>query len=75
MQAQAIARVLVNQRYDYQLGHVDDELAGVVAVRDHAHLSHLFVAAKWQGRDFGRLLICRCVSGLVGASLLRKHES
>ena len=37
MQAPAIARVLADQRYDYQLGYVDDELAGVVAVRDHAH--------------------------------------
>ena len=56
MQAPAIARVLADQRYDYQLGYVDDELAGVVAVRDHAHLFHLFVAARWQGRGFGRLL-------------------
>ena len=56
MQVPTIARVLAEQRYDYQLGYVGDELAGVVAVRDHAHLFHLFVAAKWQGRGFGRLL-------------------
>lgn len=56
MQPPAIGRVLTDERYDYQLGHVGDELAGVVAVRDHAHLYHLFVAAKWQGRGFGRLL-------------------
>ena len=56
MHPPAIGRVLTDERYDYQLGHVGDELAGVVAVRDHAHLYHLFVAAKWQGRGFGRLL-------------------
>jgi GNAT superfamily N-acetyltransferase len=56
MQAPAIARVLADERYDYLVGHMEDELAGVVAVRDHAHLYHLFVAAKWQGRGLGRLL-------------------
>lgn len=56
MQTPAIARVSSDERYDYQLGYLGDELAGVVAVRDHAHLYHLFVAAKWQGRGFGRLL-------------------
>ncbi len=56
MQAPAIARVLADERYDYLVGHMEDELAGVVAVRDHAHLYHLFVAAQWQGRGLGRQL-------------------
>lgn len=56
MRPPAIARVLADERYDYHLGYVGDELAGAVAVRDHAHLYHLFVATKWQGRGFGRLL-------------------
>jgi GNAT superfamily N-acetyltransferase len=56
MHTPAIGRVLADDRYDYQLGYVDDELAGVAAVRDHAHLFHLFVATKWQGRGYGRLL-------------------
>ena len=56
MQPPAIARVLLDDRYVYQLGFVDHQLAGAVALRDHAHLYHLFVAARWQGRGFGRLL-------------------
>ena len=56
MQPPAIGRVLADERYDYQLGYVGDELAGVVALRDHAHLYNLFVATKWQGKGLGRLL-------------------
>lgn len=56
MQAPAIARVLADARYDYLLGHVNGELAGVVAVRDHKHLFHMFVASTWQGRGFGKRL-------------------
>ena len=56
MQAPAIARVLADERYDYLVGYMKHELAGVVAVRDHAHLYHLFVAVQWQGRGLGRLL-------------------
>lgn len=33
-----------------------EQLAGVVAMRDNAHLHHLFVAPTFQGRGLGRLL-------------------
>jgi ribosomal protein S18 acetylase RimI-like enzyme len=33
------------------------ELVGVVLVRDHWNLCHLFVAPDWQGRGIGRMML------------------
>ncbi|MES2933907.1 MAG: GNAT family N-acetyltransferase [Pseudomonadota bacterium] len=41
---------------DYFVGKVDDQLAGVVALRDQTHLYHLFVAPDFQNRGYSRQL-------------------
>lgn len=56
LQASAIAVCLGDSRYRYQLGWLDGQLAGVVAVRDGSHLFHLFVARALHGRGLGRQL-------------------
>jgi GNAT superfamily N-acetyltransferase len=40
----------------YYVGLVDQQLAGVVAMRDGAHLYHLFVRPAFQGQGLGRAL-------------------
>jgi ribosomal protein S18 acetylase RimI-like enzyme len=47
---EAIASYIVDERYNYFVAIVDQDLAGVVAVRDNAHLFHLFVASRFQRR-------------------------
>lgn len=44
------------QNYDYQLAHDGDVLAGVVAVRDNAHLFNLYVGSPWHGQGIGKAL-------------------
>lgn len=39
----AIENYLSQEKYQYQIAHLDGELAGVVAMRDNTHLFHLFV--------------------------------
>ena len=39
----AIENYLSQEKYQYQLAHLDGQLAGVVAMRDNTHLFHLFV--------------------------------
>lgn len=56
LRASAIAACLADSRYRYQLGWLDGQLAGVVAVRDGSHLFHLFVARALHGRGLGRQL-------------------
>lgn len=40
----------------YQVAIVDDELAGVVSVRDNTHLFQLYVAERFHGRGVARAL-------------------
>ena len=39
----AMEGYLSDLKYHYQIAHLDGALAGVVAMRDHTHLFHLFV--------------------------------
>jgi len=53
---EAIQQTITAPNFLYNIGLVDDQLAGVVAVRDNTHLYHLFVGQAFQGRGFSRLL-------------------
>ncbi|MFP5390283.1 MAG: GNAT family N-acetyltransferase [Gammaproteobacteria bacterium] len=52
----AVAALIANPAYRYLTGWVDGELGGVVAMRDHAHLYHLFVAERFHGRGYASRL-------------------
>ena len=52
----AIAGYVLDERYHYQVGWLDGQLAGVVAVRDGSHLFHLFVARALHGQGLARQL-------------------
>src|SRR5574341_1472517 len=43
--------------FRYHVMLINDELVGVVGIRDNAHLYHLFVAKAFQGQGFGRRLL------------------
>lgn len=47
---------LQSTQFDYFIATYQDQLAGVVALRDNSHLYHLFVAPEFHGRGFGRQL-------------------
>lgn len=53
---EAIAESLAGGRFRYHLAEVDGALVGVVGVRDHSHLFHLFVAESFHRRGIGRRL-------------------
>lgn len=46
----AIARKLADERFRYHVAEIEGALAGVIGVRDAAHLYHLFVAEPFRGR-------------------------
>lgn len=52
----AIREALEGDRYRYHVAEVDGVLAGVVGVRDGAHLYHLFVAEPFHGRGIAARL-------------------
>ncbi|NEO25760.1 MAG: GNAT family N-acetyltransferase [Kamptonema sp. SIO4C4] len=52
----AIQRYISNPRYAYFAGWLDNQLAGVIAIRNHQHLFHLFVAPPLQGQGIARQL-------------------
>ncbi|MGY4827677.1 GNAT family N-acetyltransferase [Sphaerotilaceae bacterium SBD11-9] len=54
--AQATLRNLSAGNFAYHVARAGGELAGVVALRDNAHLFHLFVAEPFQGRGLARRL-------------------
>jgi GNAT superfamily N-acetyltransferase len=47
---EAIAGYIESGRFRYHLADAGGELAGVVAIRDGAHLYHLFIAERFHGR-------------------------
>ncbi|MTW11376.1 GNAT family N-acetyltransferase [Pseudoduganella eburnea] len=51
-----IRRNLQDENYRYQLAYDGDLLAGVVAVRDNAHLFSLYVGSAWHGQGLGKRL-------------------
>jgi GNAT superfamily N-acetyltransferase len=54
---EAIAGYLASPAYAYRVAEEEDgALAGVVAIRDNAHLYHLFVASAHHGRGLSRRL-------------------
>jgi ribosomal protein S18 acetylase RimI-like enzyme len=59
---EAIADYILNPRYLYLAGCIDQRLAGVVAIRDRTHLFHLFVEPAFQRQGVGRALWCRASS-------------
>ena len=52
----AIRGYILAPNFRYYVGLVDQQLAGVVAMRDGAHLYHLFVQPALQGQGLGRAL-------------------
>lgn len=50
----AVEGYITAPNFSYLVGFVGQRLAGVVAVRDNAHLYHLFVARAFQGRGLSR---------------------
>lgn len=52
----AIARALAQERYRYHVAEADGALAGVIGMRDAAHLYHLFVADGFRGRGIASRL-------------------
>ena len=52
----AIGGFVSANNFDYAMAEVDGQLAGVVAVRDHSHLFHLFVAEAFQRSGLGTRL-------------------
>jgi GNAT superfamily N-acetyltransferase len=52
----AIESYIRASNFHYLAGFVDENLAGVVAVRDNNHLYHLFVSPPCQGRGLAREL-------------------
>jgi GNAT superfamily N-acetyltransferase len=53
---EAICGYVEAANFAYFTGRLNDELAGVVALRDNSHLYHLFVARKFQGQGLARQL-------------------
>ncbi len=47
---------LQSAQFDYFIAEYQNQIAGVVALRDNSHLYHLFVAPEFHGRGFGRQL-------------------
>ncbi|MBA4256502.1 MAG: GNAT family N-acetyltransferase [Polaromonas sp.] len=53
---QAIRGYVSASNFLYLIAEAENELAGVVALRDNTHLYHLFVARTHQGKGLGRSL-------------------
>lgn len=52
----AEAEYLSNPRFWYRIAEVDRAFAGVIAIRDYNHLTHLFVSPELQHGGIGRAL-------------------
>jgi GNAT superfamily N-acetyltransferase len=52
----AIRSYVESPMFSYYIAHLDSSLVGIVAVRDHRHLYHLFIAREFQGKGFARQL-------------------
>lgn len=50
-------RMFLLGRYRMYLAKQDEKIIGVISVREHNHMSLLFVDAQWQGCGIGRALI------------------
>lgn len=63
---EAIAQCLGEDRYRYHVAQADGGLAGVIGMRDAAHLYHLFVAEGFRGRGIASRLWWTARSEAVG---------
>lgn len=52
----AISGYITAENIMYQVAFVDNELTGVIAIRDHHHLLHLFVAPTFQRQGIAERL-------------------
>jgi GNAT superfamily N-acetyltransferase len=52
----AIQGYISASNFEYLLAKKEDQLAGVIALRDNSHLFHLFVAQPFQGQGLGSKL-------------------
>jgi GNAT superfamily N-acetyltransferase len=50
----ALRGFITAPNFDYRVAEADSALAGLVAMRDHTHLFHLFVAPAWQRQGLAR---------------------
>lgn len=57
---------ICSERYDFLLAEAGGELAGVIAMKDHTHLYHLFVSPEFQRQGLARDLWQR-VREMTGA--------
>ncbi|MFT5707466.1 MAG: GNAT superfamily N-acetyltransferase [Oceanospirillaceae bacterium] len=46
----------IEQGYQYHVGEVNNEIIGVVAVKENSHLYHLFIDDLHQGKGFAKQL-------------------
>lgn len=53
---QAVRGYISASNFSYLVAEIDDELVGVVALRDNTHLYHLFITQAHQGKGLGRSL-------------------
>jgi ribosomal protein S18 acetylase RimI-like enzyme len=65
---EAERRYLESPRYTYFVTEHEGEIVGFIAMRDHTHLFHLFVAAQCQRRGLASGLWCRAREHAVRAA-------
>ncbi len=53
---QAIRGYISASNFSYHVAEAENEIVGLVALRDNSHLYHLFVSQDFQGKGLGRCL-------------------
>lgn len=56
MKPAGLSTFFAQPNINYLLGEEDGAFCGVVAVRDHSHLQHLYIVPSFQGRGVGKYL-------------------
>ena len=56
LEPESILRLITAENFSYFVAYQDAELVGVVAMRDHVHLYHLFVAERCHRQGLGTRL-------------------
>ncbi|MDF3834138.1 GNAT family N-acetyltransferase [Cupriavidus basilensis] len=68
----SIAGYVSSPRYQYLAAYRGEQLAGVVAVRDHAHVFHLFVAPRYHRAGVAKQLWQAARAAAQGAGKVRE---
>ncbi len=68
----AICECITASNFSYHVALFNNQLAGVVAVRDASHLYHLFVAQPFQGQGLSRALWSHAKDAAI--SVGRQHR-